>query len=819
VGSRKPLDLARHTICEFPRPTYSLYRTRMISIWSKARFRLRAMTWEEARTRMRQAIGKRMDMLKYRAGLLQFPEVPRRTPSHAGDFFFSAEDLQDRIRLLRTHCGSQVQRIVQEGEDICRHQFRLLGYDQVKYGREIDWHLDAVNGIKAPAKPYYQIPFLDFAVVGDHKVTWELNRHQHLITLAKAWLLTGDDKYVAKLVQHWSAWREENPFPLGINWASSLEVAFRSLSWLWVRFLLARCPIVPATFQRDLVRALATNARYIERYLSTYFSPNTHLLGEAVGLFFIGTLCPEIPDASRWQGAGWEILMDEAQRQVLDDGVYFEQSLYYHVYALDFFLHAKLLGACNGIATSARFDVIVENMLEVLHVLSQSGPPHGFGDDDGGRLFDPKRNCCEHLTDPLAVGALLFERNDLFAETPLTEEAIWLFGERANALHSEPQRNHRIKAASFTSGGIYVLAGCGPAREQLVVDAGSLGAGRAGHGHADALSAVVSLGGRHWLVDAGSFRYVSAGNERNWFRGTRAHNTVTVDNVDQAEPDEQFGWSSLPAVGADRWLAGETFTFFSGSHNGYIRLPDPVLHRRVVFHVHDRFWLVRDLLEGREPHIVEVNWNFASDLRVQRIGGAFVALPQSGSDKATRLSLIPVEDPKWKSIIERTDISPAYGAKQSAPVIRMSGKPDLPAECAVLIAPLQGLQEEPGRLTSIVGTNSGPPGIRGYRYDKDGTAHYMIFSAGRKWMWGAIASDAGLLYCLMLNGALIHCILCDASFASFSGRLIFEHSQKIERLEWLNVAGERRVFASDDGSGTSFVENSFQGCDFAVELS
>src|SRR5208283_5236598 len=76
---------------------------------------------------------------------------------------------------------------------------------------------------------------------GDHKVTWELNRHQHLVTLAKAGLLSGNDndKYVRELVAQWRSWIKANPYPLGINWASTLEVAFRSLSWIWVDQLLA----------------------------------------------------------------------------------------------------------------------------------------------------------------------------------------------------------------------------------------------------------------------------------------------------------------------------------------------------------------------------------------------------------------------------------------------------------------------------------------------------------------------------------------------------------------------------------------------------
>ncbi len=228
-----------------------------------------------------------------------------------------------------------------------------------------------------------------------------------------------------------------------------------------------------------MVRGLALNGRYIERYLSTYFSPNTHLIGEAVALFFIGTLCPQIPAASRWQRKGLDVVLAEAERQVRPDGVYYEQSLYYHVYALDFFLHTRALAACNGIAMPASFDAILGRMLEVVRVLTRNGPPEGFGDDDGGRVFNPRRNRAEHMSDPLAVGAALLGSKASAQSAALTEEAIWMFGERAvescQAGSSSPGAMPESSAAAFTDGGLYVMAGGGEDPTQMLIDAGPQG--------------------------------------------------------------------------------------------------------------------------------------------------------------------------------------------------------------------------------------------------------------------------------------------------------------------------------------------------------
>src|SRR5262249_54280919 len=151
--------------------------------------------------------------------------------------------------------------------------------------------------------------------------------------------------------------------PVGINWASSLEVAFRSLSWIWMYELLDGTPALPRGFRAEWLRAQALNGRHIERYLSTYFSPNTHLLGEALALLFLGTLCPELAPAERWKSLGWEIVLQEARRQVTPDGFHFERSTCYHVYALDFFLHAAILAGLNDFTLPAEFENTLERML------------------------------------------------------------------------------------------------------------------------------------------------------------------------------------------------------------------------------------------------------------------------------------------------------------------------------------------------------------------------------------------------------------------------------------------------------------------------
>jgi uncharacterized heparinase superfamily protein len=117
----------------------------------------------------------------------------------------------------------------------------------------------------------------------------------------------------------------------GINWASALEVAFRAISWLWIYHIAGAD--LESGFRARFLSALCRHGAYLEANLSVYFSPNTHLLGEAVALHALGLLFPSFPRAGDWARQGSQIVAEQMEAQVREDGSHFEQSSYYHLYA------------------------------------------------------------------------------------------------------------------------------------------------------------------------------------------------------------------------------------------------------------------------------------------------------------------------------------------------------------------------------------------------------------------------------------------------------------------------------------------------------
>lgn len=761
-----------------------------LSRWRQIAQRVRQMDRAELRDRGRQEFAKRQDTVLAWAGY----DFARRAQAHqegkAGNFFFARNSVDSILALIKQRLPGQAELIVQQAEKICRHHFDLLGYADLDYGRPIDWHLDAVHGKPAPHKAFFRVGYLDYAEVGDSKVTWELNRHQHLVTLAKAYRLTRDQRYADEMLRQWRHWRAENPYPIGINWASSLEVAFRSMSWLWVYYILEGSSGIPE-FRQEWLRSLALHGRHIERYLSTYFSPNTHLLGEGVGLFFLGVLCPELDSAERWKSLGWEIVLSEAERQVGPDGFHFEQSTYYHVYALDFFLHAAVLASVNGIPTPKRFEETLEKMLAALCMLGRGGSPPRFGDDDGGRLFDPRRNCSEHLLDPLATGAILFHRGDWKAAAgSVREETLWLLGEEG--LRQWDGLEETAVAADSTAlpdAGFYLLTG--GKGTQLAVDAGPLGTQSGGHGHADALSVCLHSQGRPLLIDPGTYEYVGPGGDRNLFRGTVMHNTLRVDGRNQAEPATPFSWQRLTQAKVERWIQGKNFDLLVASHDGYQRLPSPATHRRWVLSLKNGIYLVRDVVEGQGRHRLDLSWHLGQDLQLVEEGLYRVRGASQG------LALLPAIGHGWAEEVRRESWSPAYGRKAPMTVLNFGIEAALPAEFAVLLVTLEEAHVGERLFTRIAGAPVSPE-VRAYRYAGDGVECAFLFGVqGTAWQLESVSSDAEFV-CWMRKPKdnLEQLMLTGGSFAKVASGAELRCTRPVEWAEIMSNQGVPNVFSS-----------------------
>ncbi len=544
----------------------------------------------------------------------------RHVIARNGSNFLGAFQNKETARQeLRRRFAANESVVVEKSERIISGRFDLLGLKDLDFGTPINWHLEPTAGTVAPLVHWSQIDYLNTNLTGDKKITWELNRHQYFATLGRAYWFTNDERYAETFASHLLSWIDQNPPKLGINWASSLEVGYRAISWLWaINFFKGSAALTPSLFVQ-LLKLLYLHALHLESYLSTYFSPNTHLTGEALALFYLGISLPEFHAAERWRQTGEAILIAELDRHVLADGVYFEQSSYYHRYTVEIYLHLFLLLEANQQPAPEKLKSKLIALLEhLLYITRPDGSSPLFGDDDGGKLVMLDERRLDDFRSTLATAAVLFRRSDYkYVADKATEESFWLLG--PHRLHQfdqlaahEPSETSR----DFPIGGYFVMRdGWSKSANYMLIDCGPLGGLKCGHAHADVLSFEIAAHGRTLLVDPGTYTYTGSKTDRDYFRSSLAHNTVTVDGESSSTPLGPFSWQTVANAKVLEWTSKPESDFFSGTHDGYLRLMSPVTHRRDILFQKGDYWIIVDEIESDGPHEYALPFHFVESAK------------------------------------------------------------------------------------------------------------------------------------------------------------------------------------------------------------
>jgi hypothetical protein len=538
------------------------------------------------------------------------------------------------------HAGSRfdVNAYAAAAERIAAGRLDVFALEDQELGVPPRWNRDPKTGIEAPLAFGKQLDYRDPALVGDIKYLWEPNRHLQLVTLAQAFALTRDMRYAAALRAQLESWLEQCPYRMGPNWSSSLEAGLRLVNWALAWQLLGGvdAPVFVGrdgeTFRARWLASVYQHAEFICGHLSLHSSANNHLIGELAGVFTAAVAWPHWERSRRWLDKSRTLLEREAVLQNAPDGVNREQAVSYQQFELDLLLLPFVAARANGIELSEEYRGRMQAMLEYLaSIMDVRGNLPMFGDADDGYVvrLDPRREFCRYRS-LLATGAVLFGRAEFKAKAgALDDKTRWLLG-----AESEPAFA-RLEACAarlpvrraFPEGGYYIL-GCDfetPREMRLVADAGPLGYREiAAHGHADALSFTLSLGGVEMLVDPGTFAYHTEGEWRAYFRGTAAHNTLRVDGVDQSQPGGNFMWLRKARAACSLWRSSGEEDVFEGAHDGYRALTDPVTHRRrITLAKRARRIAIEDTLEMAGEHQIELFFHCQEGCEVREVAGGF----------------------------------------------------------------------------------------------------------------------------------------------------------------------------------------------------
>ncbi len=507
---------------------------------------------------------------------------------------------------------SEEQALLSEADRYLQGKYNLLNLFVEE--PQIDWHLDPLTGKRSPLEFGPDLNYRDPFLAGNVKNIWEKNRHHHLTILALAYGLTKNEDYALAVEQQLHSWVEDNPFPLGVNWTSSLELGVRLISWVWCDRLLRGSPVHTRLFgsQGLLWSSIYWHQWLIAQHYSHGSSANNHLIGEMAGLFIATSLWSVFPESHRWQSLARKILEREVSRQTFPSGLNREQAFSYQIFSLEFFLLAGLEAERLAVPFSPTYKDWVRRMLEVIPALIDIGgnlPQYGDGDEGMALQLRPINS--SRLDWLFRLG-----RQWLGAKVPLPSDNSGLLTSRLICpdLQDEVGKVESPQSSvGFEDAGLFVLASQrGRGNEVFcLADAGCLGfLATAAHGHADALSFTLSVRGVPIMVDPGTYTYHAEPKWRDYFRSTKAHNTMIVDHIDQSEAAGTFLWKHKAQAKILSWSENPDGAIFLAEHDGYMRLRQKVVHRRRLA-LEGKSLEIKDELGGDGVHDLEWRIHFS----------------------------------------------------------------------------------------------------------------------------------------------------------------------------------------------------------------
>ena len=665
-------------------------------------------------------------------------------------FVLTPYDRTARTDLVRRDFPGATADAVRKGDRLLDARFDLLGYRNLSFSNgahrgHIDWHVDPVHRRRAPSVFWSQVPYLD-ASCGDHKIVWELNRHQYWLALGRAFWLSGDSRYRNGFVEHFNGWMAANPPLTGMNWASMLEIGLRSISWIWALHFFSTPDESDAgrsPWTLDLLIGLDRQLSLVAENLSRFFSPNTHLLGEALALYVAGRALPELYHASWWENLGRNVLLEQIRQQIRRDGGHAELSTHYHRYTLDFYLLALAVARETGDAAAGPFTDACAALARFARTIADdNGRLPGIGDDDGGLLFPIAGRDPADASDSLQLAAHLLGQGELAAGLP-AEEVVWLAGE-----NSERRDAALWPSSALPASGYFVSR---TARgDHLTVDAGPHGFLNGGHAHADALSVTLTVAGRRLLIDPGTACYTINPAMRDRFRSTDAHNTLTVDGRPQSLPGGPFHWRTAAQASARDWQSTEGYDYFEGMHDGYA----PIVHRRAILS-RPGCWIVIDRVTGTGRHRADIHWHLDPAWSARHTGCCSV-LAEHADGAVVSIAALAGSCELFRGDTDSTTLgwcAPVYGTVVPASTIRFTttGQDVLDAVTVVLDGVDQPALQ---RLPVAIAGKKDDPGAIAFSIDAAGWTETVILTRwsgaeheqpGATWTAGGLETNARFL--------------------------------------------------------------------------
>lgn len=522
-------------------------------------------------------------------------------------------ELPDELKNLNT----QVDRISinwnNEKFTVFKEQNLFGVYSYNKYKRAWDAGFQTEN-----VWPTYQCSY-DISIsqredIGDIRTNWELNRHYQFAGMAKSFYVTGDFSILKELKELFYNWNNKNHFLCGVEWTSAMEIAIRVNSWIYTYCFLNKAfekyNLENNKILKDISRGIIVMADYIVKHRAKYSSANNHLIVEMYAVGMSGIFF----DYKPWEKLAFNILTEELPRQNYADGVNKEMSLHYQSFVMEAYGLLMIEMKHNHIKIPQIWEEYLLNMSEFMcDCCGEYGETVVFGDNDEGKILDLSGEHFDHYRYVLdLMGNVLPKRYSKMEN--IHENLCWILSDdfQNNVLQKNCYYSPEVKC--YKEGG-YTLWRSKNNKVLIGIDHADLGFGSlAAHGHADALSFQMFIEGVPVFVDPGTYNYHVPKKTRDEFRATKNHNTVCVNDQNQAEILGPFLWGKrykINNVEFDNECEKKCIMTAELQNSSYV-------HRRKFVYNKANQLIIEDVVQGGQDIHLALICNFKAKIEVNK---------------------------------------------------------------------------------------------------------------------------------------------------------------------------------------------------------
>lgn len=461
--------------------------------------------------------------------------------------------------------ADDVSTAVKKAKGVFERRFYFLHHSHT-FSKEVDWHDPKLSQLWRYHLHYFEYinDLLVWLAMGQPTESFQTFQR-----LAESWIC-GNQKLSG------DGWHPYTISLRAVNWVHALSAFQSQLS-------------NDEQFYQRFLSSLYGQGRVLAKELELDVRGN-HLLKNLKALIWLGIVFKG-PEPEKWLNVALRLLKRELQEQILADGGHFERTPGYHLIVLKDCLEIGVWLRHNQNSSPDWLEAALCRMLDYLFALL---PPDG----KVPLLKDTAWDAAPRPEDLLAVSALYFDEPTYKYSDEFGLYPFLLFGLSGRIkFKGWPSQNLKSNSSAFPESGYYVMRD-DTRRDYLIFDVGKpcpdyLPA----HAHADMFSYELMVGGQRVVVDSGVYEY-TAGPWRDFFRSTRAHNTVEVAGKNQSEVWDSFRVARRATPEQLVWKTRDRYVLAQGRTDGYRRLSVPVMHRRTLLWQKGCFWLVVDELLG-----------------------------------------------------------------------------------------------------------------------------------------------------------------------------------------------------------------------------